>query len=492
MCQILLQLNSEEKYEKTLKKLYESIKEKAEVYANSQLFYDFFILKNYVILFMIITLNLKKDKRFINAVFNGKKCFFYSVLDLFSNIRESKRDILFGILNNLFLEEYKSIYFRPPPEKDDCLEKLFIREQTKFSLIYVGVPNKYEKKICRKMFETLRNFDLSYDNFFTYHKKISEEEKPAYKLQIAQSVIRVVFSEEKVMYLTEEEVKNYEFDVLKKIIDKDMVETKRRFGDEVKTLFRKEDLFDDIIKYIFFIFGNKLMIEAFVKPLNSLITRAGVTELEERVPNVTINLTKNPRGSARIESTTKNDLNNGLEIDLEQFDFFLNEMITKLKENTPFVLKFLMKLVYISVKEHFTIDEGNYNPLYTLLIFNFIISPRVQMIYKINPLRSTFIRNLNRLIRNTCYNFKFNDKDSLSIYNTAIENNNKKLRKFIEENVLSLNETEQEIKDALKSIFSEKYLSYPKFLFYSDSQLLMASIDGGVENIIDFEEVNWS
>ena len=82
-------------------------------------------------------------------------------------------------------------------------------------------------------------------------------------------------------------------------------------------------------------------------------------------------------------------------------------MINKLTTTIPNVLKILLKLVYINVRKVFTIEENNYSPLYTLLIFNFIISPRVQSIYSINSMKCTFVRSLNRLIRNTCYNFQF-------------------------------------------------------------------------------------
>ena len=50
-----------------------------------------------------------------------------------------------------------------------------------------------------------------------------------------------------------------------------MDETKLKFGDEYKTLFRKEDLCDDVIKYMFFIFGNSILIESFVKPMKRMI-----------------------------------------------------------------------------------------------------------------------------------------------------------------------------------------------------------------------------
>ena len=47
---------------------------------------------------------------------------------------------------------------------------------------------------------------------------------------------------------------------------------------EYKTLFRKEDLCDDVIKYMFFIFGNSMLIDSFVKPLKSMLSKIGITD----------------------------------------------------------------------------------------------------------------------------------------------------------------------------------------------------------------------
>ena len=40
----------------------------------------------------------------------------------------------------------------------------------------------------------------------------------------------------------------------------------------------KEDIFDDIIKYIFYIFGNMMMIESFVKPVEKMLKKIGLDE----------------------------------------------------------------------------------------------------------------------------------------------------------------------------------------------------------------------
>jgi hypothetical protein len=251
-----------------------------------------------------------------------------------------------------------------------------------------------------------------------------------------------------------------------------MKETVAKFGDEYKTLFRKEDLCDDVIKYMFFIFGNSMMIESFVKPVKKMLKKIGINEDAKR-----------PDDKNSVGKTTGRDIN------VEEYNTLFNEINKGLVDNTPHVIRILLKLLYSSIRKIFTIEENNYCPLYTALIFNFIISPRVQMLYSMNPTKVTFLRSLNRLIRNTCFNFKFNDNDSLAKFNESIEENNKKLKNFIEEKIISINENDEDVKNSLRDLFTEKNIIYPKFLFYVDSELLCGTIEGGAEKIIHYHEM---
>ena len=235
-----------------------------------------------------------------------------------------------------------------------------------------------------------------------------------------------------------------------------MEETIEKYGDEYKTLFRKEDICDDVLKYMFFIFGNSMIIESFINPLNKILEG-----LE-----------------------TDRNINN------EELDILLNEFITKSKKNFPPVLKILLKILYESVLAHFTIEKDNYGPLYTTFIFNFIISPRVQIVYNINSQKNNqFIRSLNRLLRNACFNFKFNEEDPLSIFNDSIEKNNKKIKNFIKENIIGINIKDNKVKNSLGDIFTENYIIYPKYLFYWDTNIIFRSINGGVKQFIEYEKL---
>ena len=464
MCQIISNSKEKEKdFEKLLEYLLNSVKEKIKEYAEDPNFNRLMLIQNYIIFFMVLVLNLKSYTNLIKLIFRGKLLFFSELRDNINNMRTRKRNKLLSILSNIFLEEYKGVFFN---NNDKELEDLFIEQQTDFSELCSETVTFYDDSTYKKMFQTLLRFDISYNNFFSNNDKISDDEKPSYKLCVAQSLIRVAFSKEKKKFY-KEKGNYYEYDLLKRIIDKDMEETREKFGDEYKTLFRKEDLCDDVIKYMFFIFGNSMLIDCFVMPLKKMLKNLGITdELIEA---------KDPLPMKR-------------DIKKEEFNTLMELIIETLSTKIPDVLKILLKLLYESVNQHFTIDKNNYSPLYTSLIFNFLISPRIQMLYSINPLNCVFVRSLNRILRNTCFNAKFAEGDSLYEFNESIEINYKKLQKLINEKIISI-VINDEIKNSLKDLFTEKYLIYPKFLFYWDSQLLCATIDGGVEQIISFEEL---
>ena len=469
--QILKNSGNPKEFEQLLKSLLSSIKDNLEVFKKEPSNKNLTLIQNYIILFMILVLNLKKDPSFLTIIFNGEFKFFSQLCNTFFSLNDRIKHKIEGVLkiiNNLFLEEYKGLFFRNP--KIEELENIFIHQQIFFSSNWVNSVDFYSDDGYKKMFQILKNFDISYSNFFTNDTKIKDEDKPSYKLNIAQSVIRVTFSKEKKKYYDNDAF--YEYELLKTIIDKDMRETVEKFGDEYKTLFRKEDLCDDIIKYMFFIFGNSMMIESFVKPVKKMLKSIGIYDDDSQ------------RNQNRSPGVTK-----GKDITVEQFDILLDEINKGLIDNIPHVLRILLKLLYESVKKIFTIDEDNYSPLYTALIFNFIISPRIQMLYSLNPLQISFLRSLNRLIRNTCFNSKFDQKDSLASFNDSIEKNNKKLQTFIKEKIISIKSDDDEVKNSLKDLFTEKYIIYPKFLFYVDSTLLCGTIQGGEEEIINFKEI---
>ena len=455
--------------------IYTSISKKIEIYQKNQIFINLSIIKNYIIFFMILFINIKQSNTFIKTVFEEGTNFFQSLISLIKQMDSNIQKQLFGILNNIFLSDYKSLYFKKnSSEKDEQLEQIFINNQIYFSNFYNESETIFSKSDYKKMFDILSSFDLSYDNFFSNKTEIKPEDKINYKLSISQSIIRVAFSKEKSKFLDyeKEENKYFEYYFIKRVIEKNMEDTKKKFGDDYRTLFRKEDLYDDILKYIFFIFGNMMMVECFVKPVEKMLKQIGIDE-ETIKTNIL----------AALDLPLVRDINK------EEFGILIVEIIEQLNNTIPLVLKIILKLLYNAVIKQFTIDKENYAPLYTSLMFNFILNPRVQLLYSINPMNILLVRSLNRLVRNTCFNYKFSPTDELNSFNDLIEINHKKLKKFMVENIIEIDENDIKTKNSLRDLFTEKYLVYPNFLFYYDIDLLCATINGGIDEIINIREI---
>ena len=468
-------LGKRENFKMILSLIYTSISKKIEIYQKNQIFINLSTIKNYIIFFMILFINIKQSNTFIKTVFEEGTNFFQSLISLIKQMDSNIQKQLFGILNNIFLSDYKSLYFKKnSSEKDEQLEQIFINNQIYFSNFYNESETIFSKSDYKKMFDILSSFDLSYDNFFSNKTEIKPEDKINYKLSISQSIIRVAFSKEKSKFLDyeKEENKYFEYYFIKRVIEKNMEDTKKKFGDDYRTLFRKEDLSDDILKYIFFIFGNMMMVECFVKPVEKMLKQIGIDE-ETIKTNIL----------AALDLPLVRDINK------EEFGILIVEIIEQLNNTVPLVLKIILKLLYNAVIKQFTIDKENYAPLYTSLMFNFILNPRVQLLYSINPMNILLVRSLNRLVRNTCFNYKFSPTDELNSFNDLIEINHKKLKKFMVENIIEIDENDIKTKNSLRDLFTEKYLVYPNFLFYYDIDLLCATINGGIDEIINIREI---
>ena len=398
----------------------------------------------------------------IKIIFNGKLNFINNLIDNINNLKSKKKNQLFNFLNQLFLEEYKDIFF---DSNDISLQELFIELQGKLSEINSSSITFYDEKTYLKMFEKLLSVDINYNNFFANNKNIDLEQKPIYKSIIIQSLIRIIFSKSKDIFYKEKE-KYYEFNFIKNVIDKDIKETKEKFGDDYRVLFNKEDIFDDIIKYLFFVFGNSMYLDSFVIPLKTLLITVGITDELIKSKNI---------------QATKRDITK------EEFNNLFPKILDNLSKEIPDILKMILKSIYESSLTNFTLDKNNYSPLYKCLFFNFLISPRIQMLYSINPFECLFVKSLNRILRNICFNIKFNESDPLNSFNDIIQFNHEKLQNFMNDNIISF-PINDDIKNSLKDFLTEKYLIIPKFLFYYDSQFTCNLFEGGVEQIISFGE----
>ena len=214
-------------------------------------------------------------------------------------------------------------------------------------------------------------------------------------------------------------------------------------------------------------FGNTTMIEAFFNPLKKLMKKNGII------------IKKSNDNKKKSKANEKN-------ITPKEFESLFDEMVDGFKKYLPYILRIILKIIYTSIRKYFTIEENNFRPLNTVLIFNFISSPRIQSIYSLNPSKYKYIRTLNRLLCNTCFNIPFNETDELYKYNQLVENNHQKLNLFFQKFIISINEEKEEEKMKIKNVFAEKFSLYPTFLFYWDSKFFYTSINEKMDKIIDF------
>ena len=455
--------------------LYNCIHDKIELYLKDRNRINFTAITNYIIFFMILFLNVSDTGIFIKTIFEEGINFFQSLIKLIEKLDLKDKNSLFGILNNLFLDDYKLLYFKKnTSEKDDSLEMLFINNQIYFSNIYFESEEGFGDKEYRNMFNKLSRFEFSYDNFFKDKNIDNIKDKSYYKLRIAQSIIRVVFSKEKYLYIDESSKtsKYFEYYFIKNLIDKDLEITQKKYGNDISIIFRKEDIFDDIIKYIFYIFGNTMMIESFVKPVEKMLKKIGLDE-ESIENNILVAL----------------DLPLVRDINKEEFEILIKEISESLNETMPLIIKIILKFLYNSLIKYYKIDKNNFNPLYTALFFNYIISPKTQEMFEINPMKILLVRSLNKLVKNTCFKYKINEADNLSKFNALIEKYNINMKNLIINNVIQLDENEESNKKYMKQLFSEINLVYPKFLFYRDSKLISKTFNGVSDEFINYREL---
>ena len=455
--------------------LYNCIHDKIEIYLKDRNRINFTAITNYIIFFMILFLNVSDTGIFIKTIFEEGTNFFKSLIKLIEKLDLKDKNSLFGILNNLFLDDYKLLYFKKnTSEKDDSLEMLFINNQIYFSNIYFESEEGFGDKEYRNMFNKLSRFEFSYDNFFKDKNIDNIKDKSYYKLIIAQSIIRVVFSKEKYLYIDESSKtsKYFEYYFIKNLIDKDLEITQKKYGNDISIIFRKEDIFDDIIKYIFYIFGNMMMIESFVKPVEKMLKKIGLDE-ESIENNILVAL----------------DLPLVRDINKEEFEILIKEISESLNETMPLIIKIILKFLYNSLIKYYKIDKNNFNPLYTALFFNYIISPKTQEMFEINPMKILLVRSLNKLVKNTCFKYKINEADNLSKFNALIEKYNINMKNLIINNVIQLDENEESNKTYMKQLFSEINLVYPKFLFYRDSKLISKTFNGVSDEFINYREL---
>jgi len=169
------------------------------------------------------------------------------------------------------------------------------------------------------------------------------------------------------------------------IVNKHIEIIRKDYDNELTSLFRADDFTNDLIKNLIIIFGNDSFINSFYFALP-----------KEYLSNKEI------------------------EFDLDSFENFLHNFLEKLIKTLPFIIRVLLKIIHNCVQD-LTKTENNYNVIYTVLIFNFFISPITLDLYNISMVEYKSLRQLTRILRNIYFGKEFDVNDKLSYFNKKVK-----------------------------------------------------------------------
>ena len=169
------------------------------------------------------------------------------------------------------------------------------------------------------------------------------------------------------------------------IVTKHVEIIRKDYNNELTSLFRADDFTNDLIKNLIIIFGNDSFINSFYFSLP-----------KEYLSNKEI------------------------EFDLNSFEKFLHKFLEQLIKTLPFIIRVLLKIIYNCVQD-LNKEQDNYNVIYTVLIFNFFISPTTLDLYGISMVKYNSLRQLTRILRNIYFGKEFDINDKLSYFNKKVK-----------------------------------------------------------------------
>jgi len=180
--------------------------------------------------------------------------------------------------------------------------------------------------------------------------------------------------------------KSFDFiDFYNFVVSKHIEIIRKDYNNESTSLFRADDFTNDLIKNLIIIFGNDSFIQSFYFTL----------------PKEYLS-------------------NNEIIFELDSFENFLHKFLENLIQTLPFIIRVLLKIIYNEVK-NISKTEDNYNVLYTVLIFNFFISPSTLDLYDISMVKFKSLRQLSRILRNIFFGKEFDNNDKLSYFNKKVQ-----------------------------------------------------------------------
>ena len=317
---------------------------------------------------------------------------------------------------------------------DDMKAKIYSYQDTKLEDIY----QKYLYSEILGIFPSFNEpFNAKNEDYSKFMKKITEMKMDEY-INNLKKENSDIFCKNLIPLLLSRP--NFDFiSFYINIINKHIEIIRKEYNNEITSLFRKDDVTNDLIKNLIFIFCNFSFIKSFYTIL----------------PNEYLST-------------------NEIIFDLDAFEKFLNYFITKLTQSLPFIIKVLLCIIKQCIKE-INSGEENYNVIYTVLIFNFFISPTILEIYGISIVKFRSLRQLTRILRNICFRKEFDNFDKLNYFNKKIKEFNSFINEKFKKYVFDEIDIEKDRDNINKKINSLLISAKKKELKIDDKSIILPS-----------------
>jgi hypothetical protein len=317
---------------------------------------------------------------------------------------------------------------------DDMKAKIYSYQDTKLEDIY----QKYLYSEILGIFPSFNEpFNAKNEDYSKFMKKITEMKMDEY-IDNLKKENSDIFCKNLIPLLLSRP--NFDFiSFYINIINKHIEIIRKEYNNEITSLFRKDDVTNDLIKNLIFIFCNFSFIKSFYTIL----------------PNEYLSI-------------------NEIIFDLDAFEKFLNNFITKLTQSLPFIIKVLLCIIKQCIKE-INSGEENYNVIYTVLIFNFFISPTILEIYGISIVKFRSLRQLTRILRNICFRKEFDNFDKLNYFNKKIKEFNSFINEKFKKYVFDEIDIEKDKDNINKKINSLLISAKNKELKIDDKSIILPS-----------------
>lgn len=386
---------------------------------------DYYHLVNFYIFIMIFTLNIESKDLLIGLFKKGTEFsyqFFKSAKRSF--VYENQREIV-KILNFFNSTEYGSLFLK---HDSKTIYEQYIKYKIGKYQKLTKSDMKFQSTDYSLLIKTIINLDISYNSIFNDRIICNEEDKPLLRVLLCQSLIRILFSSElkknyeKLIFPIGED--DYEKLIITNLVTKCMYYYYNIFGNKTSCLFRREEIHDDLLKNILFMFGHSLFNNIYVILENETLFK------QENTVNCHV------KSKNKYESKEK-------VLDKTDFIKFFYLFIDELTKRIPYLIKLILYSIYKKVLDIYEVNT--LEPVYVFLFFNFLFNPKVQEMNGYYVSSFEILRDVNLIINNICFGKKFKQEDKLSFFNDSIDELNKDLNECFKSIFQSLNEEGQVI-----------------------------------------------